>query len=174
VGTSASEKSSLPHSLEPALAAVDQTLSWNNDPSIDMADPSVVPQRPFRGSGRIPFYDGVGDVVQINISYSSQVVWSVQANYRQKTTDVFKAASHGSKGPQVAEVRNFNPLQFNLPFDPFISIQVSISQSSACYIFANVSFCFGAFRPECDREYSNQKVIVPSSSTWNSSARLRC
>ena len=65
-----------------------------------VADPSdlVVPRGPLGGPGGNAYYDGVGDIVQITVTYSHQAVYSMQTTYQQAATK-FTTGQHGTSGP---------------------------------------------------------------------------
>ena len=67
----------------------------------------VVPQGPF-GGPRNPhaFYDGVGDIVQIKVSYSDLVFYSLQVVYQQGAAK-FTTSRHGGAGPKTFTVRSY-------------------------------------------------------------------
>lgn len=72
-----------------------------------VADPSdiVVPQGPLGGPGGAnAYYDGVGDIVQITVTFSGQAVYSMQTTYQQAATK-FTTGQHGTNGPRSTTVR---------------------------------------------------------------------
>lgn len=80
-------------------------------------DPSeiVVPQCPFGGPGGVDaFYDGVGDIVQITVTYSDLVVYSVQTTYQQGVAK-FMTDQHGKCGPSTFRERSYTSTDINLP-----------------------------------------------------------
>ena len=66
----------------------------------------VVPQGPFGGPRGGAFYDGVGDIVQITVTYSDLVVYSVETAYQQGAEE-FMTGQHGTSGPSTFEVRSY-------------------------------------------------------------------
>lgn len=73
-------------------------------PSSVLAPGGVVPQGPFGGSSGTPYYDGVGEILKVTVTYSDKAVWSLQIVYRQTTDGPVFTTQHGTKGPQTAVV----------------------------------------------------------------------
>lgn len=65
----------------------------------------VIPQGPWGVSSGQEFYDGRGDIVDLNISYDKSLITSIQVGYEQGGTN-FQAPLHGGKGAEHVKVCN--------------------------------------------------------------------
>jgi len=68
-------------------------------------DVLVIQQGPWGGSSGQEFYDGRGDIVDLNISYNKSLITSIQVGYEQGGTN-FQAPLHGGVGAEHIKVCN--------------------------------------------------------------------
>jgi len=69
------------------------------------SDVLVIPQGPWGSSSGQEFYDGRGDIVDLNINYNESLITSIQVGYQQGGTN-FQAPLHGGEGTQHVKVCN--------------------------------------------------------------------
>lgn len=67
------------------------------------ADVLVIPQGPWGAPTGQEFYDGRGDIVELNIHYTKTLITSIQIGYEQGGTS-FHTPVHGGPGEQTAKV----------------------------------------------------------------------
>lgn len=63
-----------------------------------MSANSATAQGPWGGSGGHPFYDGRGDVVEIDVTYTNDHVTKLQVAYAESTGSRWHSPTHGSHG----------------------------------------------------------------------------
>lgn len=64
----------------------------------------VIPQGPWGGWGGQEFYDGRGDIVDLIINYTDDLITSIQVGYEQGGIS-FQGGLHGGKGATEVQVR---------------------------------------------------------------------
>lgn len=70
----------------------------------------VVSCGPWGGAGGNPFYDGRGDIVEIDISHNAEHILCIETSYSQGGAS-FKSAPRGtSNGGQTTKVRKIDHL----------------------------------------------------------------
>jgi len=67
----------------------------------------VVPCGPWGGAGGTSFFDGTGDIVEIQVTHNADHVLGLETSYNQGSAS-FKAGPHGTSGVggQISKVRN--------------------------------------------------------------------
>jgi hypothetical protein len=81
----------------------------------------VVSCGPWGGAGGAPFYDGRGDIVEIDVIHSAEHILSIETSYSQGGAS-FKAAPHGtSTGGQTTKV------QYSLSHFSLLRAQVDLN-----------------------------------------------
>lgn len=76
---------------------------------------SVIPQGPWGGWGGQEFYDGRGDIIDLNINFTDTLITSIQVGYEQGGIG-FQGRLHGGKGVQQVKVRKELGLNSNISF----------------------------------------------------------
>lgn len=71
-----------------------------------MSANSATAQGPWGGSGGHPFYDGRGDVVEIDVTYTNDHVTKLQVAYAESTGSRWHSPTHGSHGGHDEKVTN--------------------------------------------------------------------